>query len=49
MRVLNLFLLLSLALALQSNAQTKGKRIKLFDGRTFKGWEGDTLKNVAYS
>lgn len=44
MRVLNLFLLLSFALVLQSNAQTKGKRIKLFDGKTFKGWEGDTQK-----
>jgi len=44
MRVLNLFLILSFALTLQSNAQTKGKRIKLFDGKTFKGWEGDTLK-----
>ncbi|HKG08594.1 MAG TPA: DUF1080 domain-containing protein [Pedobacter sp.] len=42
MRVLNLFLLLCFGLFLQSNAQTTGKKIKLFDGKTFKGWEGDT-------
>ncbi|WP_276088499.1 DUF1080 domain-containing protein [Pedobacter sp. JY14-1] len=32
-----------LGLVLQSNAQDKKGRIKLFDGKTFKGWEGDTI------
>lgn len=44
MRVFYLFLLVCFASSLQSNAQSAKKKIKLFDGKTFKGWEGDTAK-----
>jgi 3-keto-disaccharide hydrolase len=44
MRVFYLFLLVCFAPILQSNAQSAKKKIKLFDGKTFKGWEGDTAK-----
>jgi hypothetical protein len=44
MRVFYVFLFLCFASFLQSNAQSGKKKIKLFDGRTFKGWEGDTVR-----
>lgn len=44
MRVFYLFLLVCFASSLQSNAQSAKKKIKLFDGKTLKGWEGDTAK-----
>jgi len=44
MRVFYVVLILCFAPFLQSNAQSGKKKIKLFDGRSFKGWEGDTVK-----
>lgn len=43
MRAIFFMMIICAGLVLQSNAQSSGKRIKLFDGKTFKGWEGDTV------
>lgn len=43
MRAFYFFLMLSFASLLQSNAQSAKRKIKLFDGKTLNGWEGDTV------
>jgi hypothetical protein len=45
MRLACLFFFLCFCLTGQSNAQSSGKKIKLFDGKSFKGWQGDTAKS----
>ena len=44
MKILFLFLAVSFAFVSSFLVQPKPKRIKLFDGKTFKGWQGDTIK-----
>lgn len=44
MKILYVFLVIFLAHVSYSKGQDVKKKIKLFDGKTFKGWQGDTGK-----
>ena len=39
-----LFAIVSCVCSAFSTSQSKVKQIRLFDGKTFKGWQGDTLR-----
>jgi hypothetical protein len=41
MKILCLIITVTLSTILLTNAQSIKKKIKLFDGKTFKGWQGD--------
>lgn len=45
MRLACILFIFCFGLVGQSNAQSSKKKIRLFDGRTFKGWQGDTAKS----
>jgi hypothetical protein len=42
---ISLFAALILVFGLTAHAAEKGRVVRLFDGKTFKGWEGDTNKS----
>lgn len=44
MRIIYLLIVVALSYIPFSNAQSLTKKVRLFDGKTFKGWEGDLNK-----
>jgi hypothetical protein len=45
MKILCLLFTVTLSTILLTNAQSVKKKVKLFDGKTFKGWQGDLGKS----
>jgi hypothetical protein len=45
MKILCLIFTVTLSTILLTNAQSVKKKVKLFDGKTFKGWQGDLGKS----
>jgi len=43
MKIIFFLLMISFSYVPGSTSQPKAKRVHLFDGKTFKGWQGDTL------
>ena len=41
MRIFYLLIAVTLSISFLSNAQSLKKKVKLFDGKSFKGWQGD--------
>lgn len=41
MRIFYLLIAVTLSISFFSNAQSLQKKVKLFDGKSFKGWQGD--------